>query len=101
MGNLCPYWDGRLPILGVDAGFAGIAGTLWSKAFSVRCARQSWRTVRANLAASSSALGSNFAARSAGPAREATRAITRPIRKEHFGLSTRRAPFSPHLLSAP
>ncbi len=23
MGNLCPYWDGPLPILGADAGFAG------------------------------------------------------------------------------
>jgi hypothetical protein len=23
MGDLYPYWDGRLPILGVDAGFAG------------------------------------------------------------------------------
>ncbi|HTT91939.1 MAG TPA: hypothetical protein VMF65_20460 [Acidimicrobiales bacterium] len=23
MGNLCPYWDGRLPILGVDVGVSG------------------------------------------------------------------------------
>ena len=30
MGNLCPYWAGRLPIFGVDAGFAGDRAGQWS-----------------------------------------------------------------------
>jgi hypothetical protein len=56
--------------------------------------------VRTNRAANSLALRPNLAAREAGPARDVTRTITRPIRKEHFGLSTRRAPSSPHSISA-
>jgi hypothetical protein len=58
MGNLCPYWDGSLPILGADAGFAGnqrklyggsvtkyggSLGILRSKGLSVMWSRQSWR----------------------------------------------------------
>ncbi len=101
MGNLCPYWDGRLPMSGVDTGVCGGSPGKGGQTFSLRWSRQSWRTFRTNLAANSFALRSNLAARSAGPAREVTRSITRPIRKEHFGLSTRRAPFSPHLIRAP
>jgi hypothetical protein len=31
MGNLCPYWDGSLPILGADAGFAGNQRKLYGR----------------------------------------------------------------------
>ena len=66
MGNLCPYWDGRLPILGADAGLAGNRWDIVVKGFSLRWSRHSWRSVRANLMASSFALRPNLAARSTG-----------------------------------
>ena len=70
MGNLHPYWDRRLPILGVDAGFAGHRWDMVVKGFS---GPLGWASPGENLD------------------------HHEPVRKEHFGLSTRRVPFSPHL----
>jgi hypothetical protein len=95
MGNLCPYWAGRLPIFGVDAGFAGDRAGQWSSNIYLGRGRdspggrsaQTWRRTRSPYVQPRCPIG--------WPAREVTRTITRPIRKEHFGLSVRRVPFSP------
>ena len=86
-------------MLGVDAGFTGDRWDMLVNVFSEVVEsvladgrhKPSGELVRPK---------SNVAARSAEPAREVTRTITRPMRKEHFGLSTRRAPSSPHSISA-
>jgi transposase len=86
-------------MLGVDAGFTGDRWDMLVNVFSEVVEsvladgrhKPSGELVRPK---------SNVAARSAEPAREVTRTITRPIRKAHFGQSTRRAPSSPHSISA-
>ena len=97
MGNLCPYWDGRLPILGVDAGFAGDRWDMVVKGFFCEVVetvladgphKPSGELVRPTF---QPGCPIGWASPGYNPDHH------EPIRKEHFGLSTRRAPFSPHL----
>ena len=96
MGKFSPYWDGRLPILGVDDWFARHRWDTVATGFSLRWPRLSCWTVRANPAANSFALRSNLAA-VAGASSGSNPDHNELIRKEDFELSTRRVPFSPHL----
>jgi hypothetical protein len=87
-------------MLGVHAGFAGDRWDMVVKGFFSEVVESVLADGRHKPSGELVRPKSNLAARSARPAREVTRTITRPMRNEHFGLSTRRAPFSPHSISA-
>ena len=101
MGDLSPCWDERLPILGVDAGLAGHRWDMVVKGFFCKVAE----TLLADGPHKPNGELVRPMFRPRGPLGWASRGENldhhEPIRKEHFGLSTRRAPFWPHFISAP
>jgi hypothetical protein len=97
MGNFCPYWDERSPILGIDAGIAGDRRDMVVKGFFCEVVETALadgpHKARGELVRPTVQPGGpiGWASPRYNPGHH------EPIRNEHFGLSTRGAPFSPNL----